>query len=192
MAELHLTSGHVVLLDDADVYEVCKFSWHVNTSGYCCRGFRHNGKHGHQLMHRQLLNAPDGVDVDHINGNTLDNRRANLRLATKSQNHQNKAKISHVKGKRPSSVYKGVSFDKKTGRWKTSIRKERKSKPTFLGYYVTEQDAAAAYNQAAKTAFGVFAKLNAVPEYVPLTVSQVKAAQKLKQMNETTMEKNTQ
>jgi len=108
-------------------------------------------------LHRLIAKTPEGKITDHINCNRLDNRKANLRLATDTQNNQNK------NSRRGSSKYKGVCF-LKTKKWPLkkpwlsyiTCNKKRK----YLGYYATEEEAAHVYDKAAKELFGEFAKPN--------------------------------
>ena len=101
--------------------------------------------------------------IDHINGDGRDNRKANLRFADYSQNSQNRRKISLEAGKygdknRYSSKYKGVWRDKKSGKWRAQICFRGTKK--HLGYYTDEQQAAKAYDKAARKYHREFAKLN--------------------------------
>jgi hypothetical protein len=105
-------------------------------------------------MHRDVLNPPDHLFVDHINHNGLDNRIANLRTATPQQNSYNRI---HFR-KNPSSKYKGVSFKKKEKKWTAQIRYDGKSK--FIGTFDSEIEAAKAYDKAAKLYHKEFAALN--------------------------------
>ena len=105
-------------------------------------------------IHRILTNAPDGMEVDHINRDSLDNRKQNLRICTKSQNQMNSGKEQLGR----SSHYKGVSLYKRHNKWMSRIKKRRKE--YFLGYYENEIDAAKAYDTKAKELFGEFARLN--------------------------------
>jgi hypothetical protein len=153
-----LNKNHETLVSDDDYEILNQWKWHLNDKGYAFR-------RGHKCMeskkqkfktirmHRLIINAPDGLDVDHINGNRLDNRRENLRLCTRSQNHQNRTKST---GK--SSKYKGVDFRKNRGKWRANIKTLTEFK--FLGHFDTEIDAALAYDKAAREHFGEFAKLN--------------------------------
>jgi hypothetical protein len=111
---------------------------------------------GSQFIHKLIMNCPKGMVVDHINGDTLDNRKSNLRICTKLQNQYNQKKH---KGNRHSK-YKGVTFRKnlKAKPWEAFIYKDYKSKR--LGYFETELKAAEAYNKAAKEAYGEFSRLN--------------------------------
>jgi hypothetical protein len=110
----------------------------------------------HKFLHRLIMGAPKGVEVDHINGEGRDNRRSNLRLCTHAENGRNS--VSRT-GK---SQYKGVYFDSRRGRWIARIRKDRKYH--WLGSFHNEEDAARAYNLAAPKLHGEFARPNAIEE----------------------------
>ena len=99
------------------------------------------------------MDAPAGVMVDHINRDRLDNRRANLRMATNAQNQANVTKRQGM-----TSRYKGVSRHTATGRWQARISVE--GKQMHLGYFAHEADAARAYDARAREVFGVFAQAN--------------------------------
>jgi hypothetical protein len=117
-------------------------------------------------MHREILglNHGDRSLVDHRNGNTLDNRRCNLRLATRAQNVFNTAK----RKAKATSKYKGVTWSKQAssngtkydGKWRAQIR--HNSKLIHIGMFTNELEAARAYNSKAKELFGEFARLNDV------------------------------
>jgi hypothetical protein len=96
-------------------------------------------------------------EVDHINHNPLDNRKENLRICTRRENSRNRTKGKFIK--RPSSRYKGVSFDKKLNKWIAAIGLDTM---IYIGCFTTEEDAAFAYNIKAKEIFGEFACLNEV------------------------------
>jgi hypothetical protein len=104
-------------------------------------------------MHRQIIkDVPFGYCIDHINGSGLDNRRANLRLATASQNAANSR---HRKSR---SGFKGVAFAKDKRRWRASIVANGCRK--HLGYFTNPRDAALAYDHAAQKYHKQFAALN--------------------------------
>lgn len=105
-------------------------------------------------MHRVVAKTPDGLECDHINSDSLDNRKANLRTATRLQNSWNRSKSS----KPGYSKSKGVTFDKKMQKWLAQIRV--RGKHISHGRFKDEIQAAKAYDKAAKKHFGEFAKLN--------------------------------
>lgn len=105
-------------------------------------------------LHRYITKAPDGMQVDHINGNRLDNRSKNLRICTNQQNNWNKGPR---KGK-----YKGVHWSKTHKRWVAQITENYKTR--HLGHFMTAEAAALAYNAAAKELHGEYAYLNKVDE----------------------------
>lgn len=113
---------------------------------------------GKLYLHRLITNCPEDMVVDHINGDSLDNRTINLRICTKLQNQYNQKKH---KGHRH-SLYKGVTFrkDLKSKPWEAFIYAHGKSKR--LGYFTTEIEAALAYNEAAQKHYGEFARLNTI------------------------------
>jgi hypothetical protein len=104
-------------------------------------------------MHRLITGAPAGVEVDHRNGNGLDNRRSNLRLATTSQNQGNQ-RLSRAN----TSGFKGVHWDKHRAKWKASIAGDNNDK--HLGHFTDPSEAAHAYDSAARLRFGRFASVN--------------------------------
>jgi hypothetical protein len=104
-------------------------------------------------MHRVLLNAPASLHVDHVNGNGLDNQRSNIRLATPGENQHN----GRLR-KNNSSGFKGVSWVTRDKRWQVSIWLGGKQRA--LGRFQNLEDAARAYDNAARELFGEFARLN--------------------------------
>lgn len=170
MKLLSLTNGKVAILDDKDYVRASKFKWYAsktkkNGQWYAKRGqwvgeptdgIGKNAKYGRTItiwLHRFVTRAVSGIAIDHKNGNTLDNRRSNLRLASSAQNQMNREKSE---GK--SSQFKGVYWD--TGRSKWSARIKKDGKVTFLGRFDDEIEAAEKYNESAKVFFGTFALLN--------------------------------
>jgi hypothetical protein len=109
-------------------------------------------------MHRHILGLSQGdPEVDHVNGDRLDNRRANLRFPpTRSEAMANQAKQQRL----TSSRYKGVTWSKYAKRWSAQIKINRKMR--YLGYFDTQEEAALAYNAAAIEVWGEFAHPNVV------------------------------
>jgi hypothetical protein len=153
LVEIALTQGFVALVDIEDLPLVSKYKWHAQKGGSTYYAItrlpRRCGKQPALLMHRLLCVA--SCQVDHKNGNGLDNRRCNLRAAQRSQNLANQ-----LRRKDSSSGYKGVSLH--CGRWRAriSVNNVRKS----VGHFGSPSEAAAAYDSAARTHFGAFAALN--------------------------------
>jgi len=104
-------------------------------------------------LHRILMGCPKYKTVDHINGNTLDNREENLRICTHQENHFNRAANSNG-----SSKYKGVCWNKASRKWQAQIKKDKVNHT--IGQYAKEEDAAKAYNEKARAFFGKYAYLN--------------------------------
>lgn len=153
-----LTKDKSALIDSSDWKNVSGYTWHYANPGIAATHNPRGSKQRLTLMHRLIMNAPPELDVDHINGDALDNRRCNLRLCTMSQNCMNKKKTT----KPTSSKYKGVSWNKKSKKWVVFI--QGKGNRKYIGSFTDENAAAAAYNHAAKEAFGDFARLNSLEE----------------------------
>lgn len=152
MAKIILTRGFTTTVDDSDLEFISKYKLHahVNKDG-SVYAVTQKGIN----IHRLLLKVNSNQLVDHINGNTLDNRRKNLRIATKAQNGMNRTKQVNNK-----SGYKGVSFRPDRNKFRATIYQNKKQ--THLGYFDSVIDAAKAYNKAARKHFGEFARLNEV------------------------------
>lgn len=140
-----------VIIDASDVGKVEKNKWYILKKGYVA--CKINGITVY--LHRMLLGYPDGCEVDHINGNKADNRRSNLREASRRQNEANKGPSASN-----SSGFKGVCFKARDRKWYACINTGGKQRS--LGYYSTAEEAALAYNVAARKHFGDFAYQNVV------------------------------
>lgn len=162
MIKVVLSQGYEAMIDDEDYGLISKHKWHVSPgkagNKYAGCGIWQKGKNytKNVPMHRMIMNVTDPkIQVDHIDGNGLNNQRSNLRLATNQQNSFGSRKSFN---KLYSSKYKGVSFDKSREKWAAKIQINRKYK--YLGRYETELEAAQAYNVAAVRHFGEYAKIN--------------------------------
>lgn len=138
--------GKFAIVDDEDddwlsQWNWCAVSTHRRNGGYAMRV----EKGRTILMHRLVANAPDGLEVDHINGIGLDNRRSNLRLVTRKQGLANRRIFKSNK-----SGFKGVHFDRQMG----------KRKLAFSAHFDTAEEAARAYDKIARLIFGEYAKTN--------------------------------
>jgi hypothetical protein len=143
--------GTECVVDD-DVFEWASTKrWRINDSGYFVCGGGNNKKR----LHRLIMNEPEGFDIDHVNGNKLDNLRSNLRICSRQENNYNRGVRSDN-----TTGFRGVWFDKRTGRFRCEIKKE--GKKYSLGTYKTAAEAANAYNYKATELFGEFAWLNEV------------------------------
>jgi hypothetical protein len=149
-----LTRGYFAIVDDQDYEELSKHKWHANIkSNNRVYPIRYDAKLKRVAMHKDVLNHFDGSDVDHINGNTLDNRLCNLRICTRSQNTQNANKKSNN-----TSGYKGVSWHSHTKKWQVQLCAN--GKYISVGYFDDKIEAAKAYDNAAIKYHGEFSRLN--------------------------------
>lgn len=159
--QIQLTKGKFALVDDEDYERLSQWKWQYSTGGYAVRSVGSRSKHEIR-MHREIMT---GDRIDHINRNKLDNRRSNLRVASKSQNKANSKKHNNCR-----SIFKGVSqkslkYRRKDGSLcQTPIRFASRitvnGKTTRLGYYKSELEAALAYDKAARHYFGEYACVN--------------------------------
>lgn len=157
-----LTKGKFAIVDPEDFDRLSIYKWFASKNGSTFYAKRHTrtGEHAKTTsvcMHREIMNAPDNLVVDHINYNGLDNRKANLRLATRRQNS-----LHVIRTMNPgSSKYKGVSWHTYKKRWGAQITYNGKT--TFLGYFKDEIQAAKVYDKAARIYHAEFAALNFPP-----------------------------
>jgi AP2 domain/HNH endonuclease len=151
-------AGRPYLIDAEDWPRISGFKWSVSSDGGT-RMYVSTRIEGKKIyLHRVLLEAPHDHKVDHRNGNPLDNRKANLRLATHQQNMFNCGKRSTYKGKPTASTFKGVTWDKSCGRYRARIKKN--GIYHYLGHFDEPRKAALAYDHAALEMFGEFAWTN--------------------------------
>jgi hypothetical protein len=154
-----LTQGKYAIVDPEDFDTLNQYKWHIRRSNrsntyYAARTITISRFNREVVsMHRFIMNAPDDFEVDHINGNGFDNRKANLRLATGFQNARNKSKRRNTK----LSKYKGVKRNS-SGKWHAVINYN--CKRIYLGTFETEEGAARAYDMAARKYHKEFARLN--------------------------------
>jgi len=148
-----LSKGKYATVDQADYEWLSQWKWSYLSKGYAVRMDYTVTPPKLIYMHRQIMDAPKGVEVDHINHKKRDNRRANLRLATRSENARNQKKQKHT-----SSRFKGVYWREHANKWQCCIYIRRKQ--THLGYFKSEDEAASAYDTAARLHYGEFAKTN--------------------------------
>lgn len=147
-----IVGDYQVLIDDSDFPKVKRFHWgmYKQDDRVIIRCTTKNPEY--KFLHRLLMGVTDPkLVVDHINGDTLDNRRKNLRVCTSAQNVRN-----CKKSRRNTSGFKGVSLAKSTGKWLAYISVNMRNK--YLGSFATPEEAHAAYCEAAKKYHGEFAR----------------------------------
>lgn len=138
---------------DADDYgQHGKHTWRLSSDGYAVRSETKGGKKQTVYLHREVAKTPLGLLTDHANGNRLDNRRSNLRVATRSENGANSADRIRQSG------YRGVYFHRTTGRWVAQISDG--GRPMHLGIFDTPEEAAAVYDLEAERRWGDYARTN--------------------------------
>lgn len=153
MKKIVLSQGKKAIIDDDDFDEISKFKWTMHSEGYAYRMIYYPDHQKCVLLHRLIMKAVKGQEVDHLNGNKLDNRKKNLRFCTSGENKANqKIRADNTTG------HKGVWQDKRNGRYYAYINFQ--GKRYCLKGYATAKEAATAYNQKALELYGSFARLN--------------------------------
>lgn len=156
MAEIQLTRGLVATVDDDDYARLSAIKWHATSLGYA-QGYLPGGSDGAPIrirMHRYILGLSndDPREVDHIDGDRLNNRRSNLRVCSRAENCRNMGLTA-----RNTTGMKGIYLDKRRNRWRARIHID--GRDISLGYHSTAEAAYAAYCEAAKQHFGEFARI---------------------------------
>ena len=157
---IRLAQPRYAIVDPEDYERLSKYEWEArrarNSPFYVARQARHSTERKFTLifMHREIITVGDGLFVDHINHKTFDNRKANLRPATQTQNNRNRRKFSG----QSNSKYKGVYWKKHIKKWVAQIGVNKKV--IHLGCFKKEKDAAKAYDEGARMYHKEFASLN--------------------------------
>lgn len=171
MKEIFLTRGFKAKVSDCDFERIAQFRWCVKSAKEKAYAVSRLGGGPIVRMHRLILDQVGEAWVDHIDGDGLNNQRSNLRIVSKRQNVMNSGKWSFrnkEQGKRCTSKFKGVCKSNnpkshpKDRPFMSYITKEYKR--VYLGWFSTEEEAAEAYNKAAREAFGDHARLNILGE----------------------------
>lgn len=153
MTKIPVSQGLYAEVDDEIAPLLLGYKWYPSrATPTLCYAMSKVGKRT-IYMHRLILGLSGRILTDHRDGNGLNNQLANLRRATSAQNNANRRKQSGKK-----SAFKGVTFDKWSGRWKAQIMQAKRN--FHLGRFASEREAAEAYDEAALLHFGDFAKLN--------------------------------
>lgn len=153
VAYVPLTKGYEAVIDAADATAVEGALWHVHVSGHTqyAGTMVAGAKRSRAFLHRLLICADNGQVVDHIDGDGLNNRRSNLRIATQAENLRNCRKPSTN-----TSGVKGVHWCKRNKKWQAQIKDNGKSK--YLGLFASLEDAGAAYAKASADIHGAFGR----------------------------------
>jgi len=147
-----LTKGYVAIIDADDLEIVNTSNWYASVKPrtvYAIRAVYNNGTQQILRLHRIIMKAPFGMEVDHINGNGLDNRKINLRVVSKNENAKNKRMNLNN-----SSGFKGVSWSNKRGKWLSQIQHDGTA--IYLGCYLSKEEAYEVYCAASEKYHGEF------------------------------------
>lgn len=157
MKKVPLTQGKYALVDDSDFEALTRHDWHVSKQSkgrfYALRSVANGkGKQKAIRMHREIMQTPEDMETDHVDGNGLNNQRSNLRVCTKAENNRNVSKRRDN-----TSGFKGVSFEKSSKRWAANIMSN--GKQIKIGRFPTKESAYAAYCEACVKYHGAFSRL---------------------------------
>lgn len=143
--KIPLTHGKFSIIDEDDLDKVSSFKWYYSSDGYAKNSpYLKNHKLKKLIMHRLITNCSIGLEVDHINGDRLDNRKCNLRICNRSQNSRNKTPI-------------GVTYHKggkRIKRWRAQIYFDNKNHT--IGYFLEKEDAIKAHWESRVKLFGEY------------------------------------
>lgn len=149
VANITLTQGKVAVIDLADLPSIGSFHWSYCACGYAARNVQ--GKRVY--LHRSIIPVPEGMEIDHVDGDKLNNRRSNIRICTPSQNGANRGKLSTN-----TSGFKGVIRGRSKLRENWCARIWAQGRQIYIGTFETPEDAGTAYFQRARELFGEFAR----------------------------------
>lgn len=160
MKKISLGHNKYALVDNKDYENIWMIShrkWQLSGMGYPIRKYKNEmtGKIESMYLHKLIMGNPKGFQVDHIDHNTLNNQKSNLRICTTQENRRNQRKLIKA-----TSIFKGVHWNKKCKKWRASITVS--SKPIHLGLFIKETEAAQAYNKKAVELFREFALVNKI------------------------------
>lgn len=157
MKRIPLTQGKIALVDDADYEWLSQWKWSYIEMGYAVRRKTIDGKKCIFFMHREIMNCPREMVVDHketgVTDYGLNNQRHNLRICTPAQNSRNQ-----IRPRNNTSGYKGISWIARLSKWQAQIRVD--GKLIYLGVFFSKIDAAQEYDLAARKYFGEYANTN--------------------------------
>lgn len=156
MKKIPLTQGYFALVDDDFIVDR---KWRISKTGNKIYAFANAKKEEggcNVSMHRLIMRPKKNMEVDHIDGNGLNNQRSNLRICTRAENALNR-RINNNN----TSGFKGVTFVKEDGKWQVQIAAKRRF--YYLGRYDSKVEAAMVYNVKARELFGKYAVLNVIP-----------------------------
>jgi hypothetical protein len=156
-----LTQGQFAIVDAEDYPRLSRYKWHAVDAGDGHGFYARRHEKGRSVwMHREIVQPPKGMVVDHIDGNGLNNRRSNLRICTRTENGRNRRKNRDGKNE-----FKGIWHDKDTGKCYATIRCN--GEPIYLGAFDSAIEAARAYDRKAVEVHGKYARLNFPEEWPP-------------------------